>query len=339
MSALLRQLSMLRLIPRAPRKISTKDLQQKLAQEGYDINVRTIQRDLLALSGPFPLTNDECVPAGWYWMHDAPIWDLPGMDLHAALAFHMAGELLRPIFPQISLNRLQPHFNQAAAVLRNAGKESGPSAWTGRVSVAHRGQVLQPPVVLPEVQATIETALLENRWVRVEYVSHQQTEPRAMHLNPLGLVFRDDVFYLVATAWEYTEFRHYALHRMRAATLLDRERSVPPGFDLEAYVRRSFQYPLADKPINLKLWISNSVAKFVQDMPLHPEQQLQPAEDGMILSATVEDSRQLRWWLLGVGDEVEVLAPENLRAHFAKMIDNLQQRYQAPAPAATPQSE
>lgn len=331
MSALLRQMSMLRLIPRAPHKITAEQLQEKLKNQGYSISLRSIQRDLQDLSVAFPLQSDERdKPFGWFWTKSAPLWDLPGMDLHTALAFHMTGELLRPIFPQSTLTHLQPHFDQAAAVLQQAGEASGPATWTERVRITHRGQVLQPPVVLPEVQTTLETALLENRQVRVEYARHQQTEARAMQLNPLGLVYRDGVFYLVATAWQYTEPRHYALHRMRTASLLDSARELPQGFELGEYVRRSFQYPLEDQPIALRLWVSNSVARYLQEMPLHPDQRLKPAEDGMLLSATLEDSRQLRWWLLGIGDEVEVLAPEYLRAYFAQMCNNLHQRYQAP---------
>lgn len=42
----LRYLEMLQLVPRYPQSISTGELQQKLAEQGFDINVRSIQRDL-----------------------------------------------------------------------------------------------------------------------------------------------------------------------------------------------------------------------------------------------------------------------------------------------------
>jgi len=50
--------------------------------------------------------------------------------------------------------------------------------------------------------------------------------------------------------------------------------------------------------------------------------------DGSLrLTATVLNSQALKWWLLGFGDQVEVLGPEPLRAWFAEVANNLAARY------------
>ena len=41
----------------------------------------------------------------------------------------------------------------------------------------------------------------------------------------------------------------------------------------------------------------------------------------------VQDTCQLRWWLLGFGDQVEVLEPEHLRAEFAEIARSLHDMY------------
>ncbi|MDD3609477.1 MAG: WYL domain-containing protein, partial [Halothiobacillaceae bacterium] len=74
---LLRQWAMLRFIPRAPRRIDTKTLQDKLSAAGYDINLRSIQRDLNKLSQVLPLVGDEHKPQGWSWQADAAVFDVP----------------------------------------------------------------------------------------------------------------------------------------------------------------------------------------------------------------------------------------------------------------------
>src|SRR4051812_37838185 len=58
-ATLLRQWHMLRLIPRAPGKITVQDIHSRLASEDFDVTIRTIQRDLHELSQTFPLTVDE----------------------------------------------------------------------------------------------------------------------------------------------------------------------------------------------------------------------------------------------------------------------------------------
>ncbi len=62
---------MLRLIPRAPRKIDTATLQAALRAEGYVVDRRSIQRDLHKLSTVFPIVCDDAhKPYGWSWMRD-----------------------------------------------------------------------------------------------------------------------------------------------------------------------------------------------------------------------------------------------------------------------------
>jgi len=57
METLLRHWQMLRLIPRHPRRISTAEIEQRLANRGYPTTRRIIQRDLDKLSREFPLVS------------------------------------------------------------------------------------------------------------------------------------------------------------------------------------------------------------------------------------------------------------------------------------------
>lgn len=45
--------------------------------------------------------------------------------------------------------------------------------------------------------------------------------------------------------------------------------------------------------------------------------------------ATVADSAQLRWWLLGFGDYVEVVRRKKLRMEFEKIANNLAGTYRS----------
>ena len=51
-----RQWLMLSKIPRFPRRISASELQIILSDAGFNIDIRSVQRDLLKLSQPFPLS-------------------------------------------------------------------------------------------------------------------------------------------------------------------------------------------------------------------------------------------------------------------------------------------
>ena len=74
---LIRQHLMLQCIPREPRKIDASSIQDVLDEQGLNISLRTIQRDLIELSRVFPLLSDDRTkPFGWSWQRNADIYDL-----------------------------------------------------------------------------------------------------------------------------------------------------------------------------------------------------------------------------------------------------------------------
>jgi predicted DNA-binding transcriptional regulator YafY len=105
---ILRFLTMLRMLPRSPRKIDTAALERRLRNEGYTITRRTIQRDLHQLARTFPLLYDEHRPAGWCWAPDAALLDLTGMEPNTALTFTLVERFLAPLLPRSTFGRIQP---------------------------------------------------------------------------------------------------------------------------------------------------------------------------------------------------------------------------------------
>jgi len=167
---LMRQWQMLRLVPRHPGKISTAELKQRLADEGFDTTQRTIQRDLMTLSDIYPLTcDDRNRPFGWSWMAEADVMDIPGMDSHTALAFWLASQHLEPLLPKTTVRQLQPHFKTAAHVLDSISTDKGAPAWRNKVRVLHRGPKLKTPAIASDVQSQIYDALLRNRCLTITY--------------------------------------------------------------------------------------------------------------------------------------------------------------------------
>ena len=129
---ILRQLAMLRRVPRAPRAVTTAVLVEKLAEEGFIVSIRSVQRDLEMLSALFPLRCDQrAKPYGWSWEKDA-LQELPGMDTATALTFTLAARFLGPLMPRSSLRYLEPHFQRAEAILTEM-RSGGFAAWPAKV--------------------------------------------------------------------------------------------------------------------------------------------------------------------------------------------------------------
>src|SRR3546814_19511456 len=84
---------MLRGIPRSPLKATTKELEDKLLDEGFEVSRRTLERDLHLLSIHFPLVlDDRSKPYGWSWAKDAHFEFMPKLTAAQAVALQLRPE-------------------------------------------------------------------------------------------------------------------------------------------------------------------------------------------------------------------------------------------------------
>lgn len=319
-TTLSRVMAMLRHIPRHPRKIDTNALLQRLERAGYEISIRSIQRDLNDLSCILPLVSDSGRPQGWSWQADADPFHLPFLDPQAALTFHLVERHLNSLLPESTLNYLAPWFRTATAVLE--ANDHGVTRWPDKVRVLPRGLRLQSPPIDASVHTTLYDALLQERQVKIRYLQRQATEPKEYVVHPLGVVTRDTVIYLVCTMWQFTDVRQLALHRMQAATMLDDACNRPADFCLDAYIAGgAFGYPESHEPIRLDVLFTNSAAAHLAECPLADDQRIVPEGAGHVrVTATLLDTKELRWWLLGFGDQVTVLGPASLRDQMRDVV-------------------
>jgi len=320
----IRMIRMMQFIPRhsgASRgRIGAPELHEKLEAEGFAVSLRTVQRDLRELQAVFPgLKNDGNRDVlGWYWASGGELMDIPAMDAPLALAFKLAEQYLTPVAPTVT-DVLTPYLEAAGKALDERARD-----WLGRVAIVPRSQPLIPARVDPEVARIVQVALLERRRLRVRY-HPRDGDVAEYELSPHGLVLRHEVSYLVATAWDYLDPRHYALHRMQSGTieLLDAPATELTDFDLQRYIDEgAFHYRISDRPLKLVLYMDAGVARHLEETPLSEDQRMgRPDDEGWLrVQATVQDTLQLRWWLLGLGDQVEVVRPKSLRREIAGIL-------------------
>lgn len=309
-NTLMRQWSMLREIPRFPKRISSATLVERLESAGFPTTQRTVQRDLVKLSEVLPLLADNSKPQGWSWQADAQQLDLPSLEPQAALVFHMAEKYLQALFPASTTEYLAPWFSMAHKVLDNQG--NGLSAWRKKVRVLPPGQPLHPPMMQPGVQDVVTQALLQDKRLYVTYRPRNQ-EIKEYKANPLGLVVRDHVIYLVCTLRDYEDVKLLALHRIHRADLLDEPARKLKGFDLDKYIKEGkLGWPVEEgKKIKLVADFAKDAALTFIERPLDLNQVVEDIDENTVrLTAEVMDTRELRTWLLGFGSRVKIIGLE-----------------------------
>ena len=321
---------MLKMIPNHPRTIDSVTIRKRLRDEGLGTtNLRTIQRDLEMLSQSFPLgtVDPGKRPIKWQWMKDAAPLEIPALDPTEAVAMKLIETYLRPLLPGAMLDALVPHFESAERVLKSEGG-LGPARWTRLIRLLPEGIQLLPPKVDVAAQRAVYDALLRETQLELVYRPRGSTQDKLYRVNPLGLVVRNRVIYLVASLVESDELRQFVLHRTLSARALDERATSPRGFDLDKYIEEGeFSWPTGRK-IRLVAIFDRGPAKTLFETPLSRDQSMTQLDEGRFkLVATVQETRELHWWLSSFGPEVEVVEPKSLRAHMRKLVRMAATRY------------
>ena len=332
---LIRQWHLLQMLPFAPRKAAAPVLTQKLCDLGFSVELRTVQRDLHKLSMTFPIVVDEVhKPYGWSWARNAKVFDLPGIDAQVAVAFLLADAWLAHLMPAAVREGLRRHVDQAREALSASGNRL--AAWPTRVAVVPQGLPTAAPIIDPLVFEEVHAAVLDGRVLTARYRRRAEQRAQSYTLHPLGLVWREQVGYLLAMANDHQDVLQLALHRFVAAESTSTAARTLDGFDLQAYVNSgAMAFRVSDQTFSLVLRLDPMAGARVVETPLAPDQTVETDADGqLVLRATVADTIALRSWLLGFGPFCEVVEPAPLRAEIAASLRAAADRYGAVSTSA-----
>ena len=325
----LRQLQLLQILPRHPSKISTLEIQAQLNDLGYSVSLRMIQRDLESLESVMPIVCDDRErPFGWSW-HQRAFGLQPSMDPIEALTFSLAEQYLEPLMPSKSFKRIKVFFDRANSILKKI-KRNEISRWRERVRVEHQWQRLEAPKINDQVEAEIYDALLKGRQLSVLYTNRAEKRAKERIINPLGLVLRGQIHYLICSMDEDKDNpRFLPLHRFTKAEWNGNTSYEPKGFSVDKYIKdNNLGYLYSNKSINLEAKFDRSAGFHLTESSLSKDQEITPLDDGRLLvKAKVSDTAQLRWWLLGFAGQVEVIKPNFLREEMIQNIKSMNKRY------------
>ncbi|HEV7352399.1 MAG TPA: WYL domain-containing protein [Brevundimonas sp.] len=169
------------------------------------------------------------------------------------------------------------------------------------------------------VLAAIRGAILAGRPLEFTY-SRPGAEPRRRSVAPCGLMF-GRANYLVAADRESGRIQTFRLDRMSAVAAGEGSAPPPPDFDLAAFANRSFGI-YQDEVEDVLLRIAAEGAAEARAWRWHPTQTLADLPDGRVeVRFTASGLRELAWHLFTWGAQVEIVAPDRLKAVMAAELD------------------
>ncbi|MBF0289611.1 MAG: WYL domain-containing protein [SAR324 cluster bacterium] len=330
--SLLRQIQILKMIPRSPRWTTATKIKEGLENRGFDVTIRTIQRNLDQLSGKYPLLTEvdeeDGISYRWSWDVGAEILNIPAMDHQTALTFCMMEQYLSQMLPHQTLQLLEPHFRNAKQVLEELSK-SKLRTWPHKIRVITPGIPMLSPKIDSHVIENVYQSLYEEKKLRVEYLNRGENAPKTQELNPLGIVFLGKLVYLVCTMWNYDDIAQLPLSRIKSAILLEQSCKKPKGFNLDTHIEtEKFNMLYNEEDLVIKLKVDRYTSEHFLETPLSKNQEVTKMDENtFVVTATVKDTGRLRWWIQGYGPYVEVLEPVSLRTELKETAEKVLELY------------
>lgn len=317
-----RLFELLRCIPRSG-KIGTSDLVRRLRIKGFKAYPRMVQRDLQFLASEGLVACDgHSTHYGWHFPPGAQSLPSTGMTAGQALSFHLVESYLRDLMPTQVLDDLQLYFADARRTLANTARPSPLGRWPARIRVHQPEMPLLPPKVSRAVHTAVTEALLLGRQLELTYLNRSRRKEGAHRVHPLGLIQHGRVHYLAARFYEYEDVRLLALHRVARANVLEKDAEPPDGFALDTWLATGVMgFGGSGRPIKVALEFTDGAGTHLLESPLAADQKVEELDDGRVrITATVQDTERLRWWLLGFGASVTVLGPKALRNDIRESV-------------------
>ncbi|HKG13667.1 MAG TPA: YafY family protein [Pyrinomonadaceae bacterium] len=303
------------------RRLTAAELARRL-----EVSERTIQRDMDALStAGVPVVAERGAGGGWALVegYHTNLTGLNGAEIQSLFAATPSG-----LLSDLSLDKaadaahvkLLASLPAASRALAEYARQRIHVDSVGWGNNGERATHLR----------TIQEAVWQGRKLFVAYARACEQPDAELLVDPLGLVAKGGVWYLVASVGG--DVRSYRVSRVRAARLSEEEASRPEGFDLALF------------------W-AESVARFKTEMPRYfatfrahksvlpvlyyagrfsrVEEASEPdAEGWAVVRMRFQFEEDACGLALGFGTKVELLEPEGLRAKVSEMAAGVVEFYE-----------
>ena len=284
-----------------------------------EVSPRTARRDLeaLAMAG-VPVYSQAGRGGGWSLIGGART-DLSGLTADEARTLFLVAGPSSSVTPE------------AKAALRKL-VQALPETFRAEAEAAASAIVLDPagwgqtPPKPPRFLEVLQRAVVDGVQVRLRYGDRNRTETERI-VHPLGLVAKGSVWYLIAD----TEAgqRTFRVGRVRGVEVTGDPVVRPEGFDLaEAWDEVVATMDERRTPYRTFVRVVPMAVPWLRGMLGNRFRPGEPAEDGRIEAEVAGWSPEsVASDLLGFGDYVEVVGPQEVRDHLARLGADLVARY------------
>lgn len=286
----------------------------------FEVNIRTIYRDVAALGeAGVPVAGEAGV--GYSLVKG---YHLPPVMFTAeeAIALFIGGEMVKQFADSSLAGPMDSAVLKIRSVLPRERQDdlerltrATAIFGTPRLSASIDQRTLLP----------IQQAIVSLRVLRLTYRGRARTGETVREVEPLGITFHGELWYLVAWCRLRQDFRYFRLDRVKALEVL-KERFAPrPDFSLRAYLEKNMG---REDTVPARVWFGTDALERVRRESYNGIVSEQPEGDGALVELRTFSLEWLARWILSFGTQAEARSPEKLRGLVRKEAEAVARRHE-----------
>lgn len=292
------------LLLRRPLYFTTRDLAEK-----FEVNVRTIYRDLVSLGNELrvPVYEEKA-----RWAVDDSYFLPPiRFTIPEALSIFLAARLMLNYSHRYDPN-VDSTFSVLASVLPVTLREQVQKTLDWMQKLPKDERHLRVLAKLAEAWTLRHRARMTYRSLAEAKATERIIEPYFIEPAAPG-----HSSYVIAYCHRAGELRIFKVERIEAIELTDETYTIPPDFDANKYLSGAWGIVVEGEEQTVRLKLNQDITRLMEETIWHPSQVLEKQADGLaIVTLKVFNTYELVTWILGWGEKVEVLEPAELRQNI-----------------------
>jgi predicted DNA-binding transcriptional regulator YafY len=288
----------------------------------FGVNIRTVYRDMVALG------TDLNVPV----YNENKRWKINASHILPPIRFTLPEALNIFLAARLMLrysHRYDPStdatFTKLSAVLPPALAEQVRKTmdWMQKLEKDERHL---------RVLSTVAEAWVSQRRLKIAYQSLPAEKAVERIIEPYYIepAAPGHASYVVGYCHLKKGIRTFKIERIEYAELTTESYTIPTDFDANEFFDSSWGIVVEGEVKTIKLRIEDrEIMRIMSETVWHPSQVLEKQNDGsMIMTLRVTDTVDLYSWILGWGEKIEVLEPEELREEVMNTAKKMMEIYQ-----------
>jgi proteasome accessory factor B len=179
-----------------------------------------------------------------------------------------------------------------------------------------------------KVFESLAAAVMTNQLVEFDYFSLRARKPERRRVAPYHLACITNQWYLIARDQDREDIRTFALTRVGSVRRLKVSFERPPDFSISKMFSGSFAAFEAGETERVRVRFDAAAARLVSERQWHKSQRIRSlGQAGIELTMQVGIAPDLESWILGWGDQAEVIEPVALSQRIAENIRSMSAKY------------